>query len=144
MDHDSPPPPPSPGDKVIFGLLKLPWYWQYICHLFQTWGQIWPPRLFGGCFGLGGCQKWPYYIINMHVYKLVIEVTDFKFDVGFDLWGCLEDVVASEAAKIQSYFYCPCRRRYLGPLPSCFATEWLYWLGQTSVSKDKATINRQY
>ena len=28
--------------------------------------------------------------------------------------------MASEAAKIQSHFYCPCRRRYIGPLPSCF------------------------
>ena len=28
--------------------------------------------------------------------------------------------MASEAAKIQSHLYCPCRRRYIGPLPSCF------------------------
>ena len=30
----------------------------------------------------------------------VTEVTDFKSDVGFDLRGCLEAVVASEAAKL--------------------------------------------
>ena len=28
--------------------------------------------------------------------------------------------MASEAAKIQLHFYGPCRRRYIGPLPSCF------------------------
>ena len=33
--------------------------------------------------------------------------------------GCLEAVEASEAAKIQLHFYYPCRRRYIGPLPSC-------------------------
>ena len=27
--------------------------------------------------------------------------------------------MASEAAKTQSHFYCPIRRRYIGPLPSC-------------------------
>ena len=27
-----------------------------------------------------------------------------------------DDVVASEAAKIQSHFYRPCRRRHMGPL----------------------------
>ena len=28
--------------------------------------------------------------------------------------------MASEADKIQSHFYCPHRRRYIGPLPSCY------------------------
>ena len=35
----------------------------------------------------------------MHMDKLVIEVTNFKSEVRFDLRGCLEAVVASEAAK---------------------------------------------
>ena len=29
--------------------------------------------------------------------------------------------MAIEAAKIQSYFYCPRQRRYIGPLPSCLS-----------------------
>ena len=35
----------------------------------------------------------------MHMDKYVIGVTDFKTEVIFDLRGCLEAVVASEAAK---------------------------------------------
>ena len=34
----------------------------YVCnrgHRFQICGQIWSPRLFGGCSGLQGCQKRP-------------------------------------------------------------------------------------
>ena len=48
------------------------------------------------------------------------QVTDFKSEVIFDISGCLEAVVASEAAKIQSHLYCSCQRKYIGPLPSCF------------------------
>ena len=33
------------------------------------------------------------------------------------LLGCLEARMASEVAKIHSHFHCPCRRRYIGPLP---------------------------
>ena len=55
--------------------------------------------------------------MDMDMY--VTEVTDFKSEVGFDLKGCLVAVVASEGAKILSHFYCPCRHRYIGPLPSC-------------------------
>ena len=29
-------------------------------HWFQIWGLIWPPKLFGGCSGLGGHHKGPY------------------------------------------------------------------------------------
>ena len=36
-------------------------------HWFQIWGQIWPPRLFGGHSGLQGCQKGPYHTSNMHM-----------------------------------------------------------------------------
>ena len=54
-----------PGIKVIFWLIKIPWNFNW----FQIWGQIWPLRLFGGCGGLGGCQKGPYDISNMHMDK---------------------------------------------------------------------------
>ena len=37
------------------------------------------------------------------VVTYVIEVTDFKSEVRFDLRGCLEAVVASEAAKKGQY-----------------------------------------
>ena len=40
-----------------------------------------------------------YYLSNMHMDKYVNEITDFKSEVRFDLQGCLEAVVASEAAK---------------------------------------------
>ena len=35
----------------------------------------------------------------MHMDKYVIGVTDFKSEVIFDISGCLEDEVTSEAAK---------------------------------------------
>ena len=35
----------------------------------------------------------------MHMDKYVIGVTDFKSEVIFDLKGCVEDEVASEAVK---------------------------------------------
>ena len=49
--------------------------------------------------GLRGCQKGPYHISNMLMNKQVIGVIDFKSEVKCDLQGCLEAVVASQAAK---------------------------------------------
>ena len=46
-----------------------------LCHI-VNWGhkfhlqtQFWPWRLFGGCGGLGGCQRGQYHISNMHMDK---------------------------------------------------------------------------
>ena len=47
----------------------------------------------------GAAIKGTYHINNMHMDKQVIGVTDFKSEVILDLQGCLEAVVASEAAK---------------------------------------------
>ena len=55
-----------------FWLIKIPWKLGCICnwgHWFEIWYQIWPLRLFWGCSGLRGCQKWPHHIRNMHMEK---------------------------------------------------------------------------
>ena len=40
---------------------------------------------------------WMAVIGNMHIDTRVIKVANFKFKVTFDLRGCLEAAVASEA-----------------------------------------------
>ena len=47
----------------------------------------------------------------MYLMK-VIEVADFKYEVRFDLRGCLEAVVASEAAKRAHTTLCTWISRY--------------------------------
>ena len=44
-------------------------YVDILDHWIQILGQIWPLRLFRGYSGLGGCQKGPHHISNMHMDK---------------------------------------------------------------------------
>ena len=44
-------------------------------------------------------KKGQYHVSNIHPDKYVIGVTDFKTEIRFDIRGCLEAAVASEAKK---------------------------------------------
>ena len=58
--------------------------------------------------GLRDCQKGPYHICNMYMDMRIVRVTDLKSEVRFNLGGCLEAVVASEAAKRAHTIYAIC------------------------------------
>ena len=48
--------------------------------------------------------------------------------------------MASKAAKIQSHFYCPHRRRLIGPLPSCYVLMQGEFLCETHGSVDFSSL----
>ena len=77
---------------------------------------MWPPRSFGGRHGLGGC--WRQYA---HGYQ-------GNQGCWFQIWSQINskviwsDIFTGLIEVIQHHMpisHSPCRRRYIGPLPSC-------------------------
>ena len=65
----------------------------------------------------------PHQISNMHMDMQVIEVTDFKSGVRFDLRGCLEAAVASEDKKSLPAISLNICRNTIRPEPCYFRTK---------------------
>ena len=87
-------------------------------HWVEFWGQMWPPRSFGGRHGLGGC--WRQYA---HGYQ-------GNQGCWFQIWSQINskviwsDIFTGVIEVIKHHmpiYHSPCRRRYIGPLPSCLS-----------------------